>query len=144
MSDSLKKAIEVMKSFKISPKSSPEVQEDAPGVSKALTTNSFPILKPRPDGTGIEVSTRAFSAFKDPFNGMVLSGELIQDHNEYKTPLAFQETRKSCESHGRSYAISKSCYDCDILKASICKGCGSDMYKAPGGGTKCYSCEDKE
>ena len=138
MSNSLKKSIEIMKKFKISkqePAKEPEV------VEKGMTTQNFPRLAPRIT-PGLEVNTRNFSTFRDPFNGMPLVGELVPDYSENYVPKTYEDTKKSCVSHGRTYDISKGCYDCTILKSSMCKNCGDTMYKAPGGDLKCYKCAE--
>lgn len=138
MSDSLKKSIEIMKKFKISKAKPAPVEEK---VEKALTTQSFPNIRSR-NTPGLEVNTRNFTAFRDPFNGMPLTGELVPDYSENYTPKVFEDTKKSCVSHGRTYDISKGCYDCIILKSTMCKNCGDTMHKAPGGDLMCYKCTE--
>lgn len=151
MSDELKKAIEIIKGFTVSKPAGVVEFKETPTpeqletfkeewASKAMTSANMPYLKPRYEPNP-GVTNRQFTNLQnDPFNGKILNGEFIND-SDYQAPDRNEATRKSCENHGTSYDLKKGCYHCNINKSSMCKGCGETLMKAPGGSSKCYTCE---
>lgn len=140
-----KKALEQMtdklrKYFKIAESAEDEDTE------KALSTRSMHIPRPAQpydpfniQQSATKATTRGHSKLRGPEGVAPLVGETFAQLAEDEKPRTDGVVYKSCVVHGLSYRSDAGCYPCKLISKSLCK-CGSQMFKAPGGGMSCPTC----
>lgn len=114
------------------------VVEDPEKVDKAMTTRSFPVFAADITRSAITGMTRSASVLKSPEGIAPLVGDTFRDVEERNLKLG--PTYKSCATHKIAIRNGSECYPCKIMKSSLCKRCGTDMHKSPGGGLMCKTC----
>lgn len=139
--EELEKDISPIPGFKQGPMKMNEAQAPQDEAIKALSSKNFPMLRPRGDEWDVFRSattqtTRKHSNLYGPDGVAPLVGETISQVNEDELK---RTTYKSCGAHGLVFRADRVCHPCEISKNSMCKGCGTEMMKSPGG-MQCPNC----
>lgn len=108
------------------------------GVDKAMTTSSFPVKAHDITRSAITAMTRQNSVLKAPEGVAPIVGDTLRFIADRDLKLG--PVYKSCVTHGITFRTEHGCHPCSILKSSLCKKCGHDMHKSPGGHLMCKNC----